>query len=256
MTRWLPANFVTGPIASPASTSFSGFVRSAERNTSAGAPCSICVRRAADESRATVKANAGVARLVGGLDGFERSRERGGQRTQRAQLRRETATDSPRVRYTRQPRPRREAATSDPCVHGRASRGSRDDGTSTTTFVALTMQIASSPTWSPSSRAPSAVMRLTMRCGPGKDLDDGGDTIDLDPRDDPLEPVAGRSRDGRPIRRQRGGARQGAGSPRRSGTRRWPPADRTVVSRPSASQRRTVSTVTPSISAACPIRRT
>ena len=31
-----------------------------------------------------------------------------------------------------------------------------------------------------------------------------------------------------------------------SATSRWPPADRVIVSRPSASQRRSVSTVTPS----------
>jgi hypothetical protein len=36
--------------AKPPSTNFCGFVVSAERKTSAGAPCSICVSRADDES--------------------------------------------------------------------------------------------------------------------------------------------------------------------------------------------------------------
>ena len=61
ITRWLPANGVTPPAASPASTSFCGLAVSADRNTSAGAPCSILVSRAADESVETVSVTPGVA---------------------------------------------------------------------------------------------------------------------------------------------------------------------------------------------------
>ena len=46
----LPAKVTAAPSARPLSTSFFGFVVSADRKTSAGAPCSICVSRAADES--------------------------------------------------------------------------------------------------------------------------------------------------------------------------------------------------------------
>jgi hypothetical protein len=46
----LPANTTAAPSASPLSTSFLGFVVSAESNRSAGAPCSIWVSSAADES--------------------------------------------------------------------------------------------------------------------------------------------------------------------------------------------------------------
>ena len=50
----LPAKVTAAPSARPASTSFFGFVVSAERNTSAGAPCSIWVSSADDESVETV----------------------------------------------------------------------------------------------------------------------------------------------------------------------------------------------------------
>ncbi len=46
----LPAKVTAAPSARPASTSFFGFVVSADRKTSAGAPCSIWVSRADDES--------------------------------------------------------------------------------------------------------------------------------------------------------------------------------------------------------------
>src|SRR3974377_1893609 len=52
--RRLPANFVGAPEARPLSTSFWGFDVSAERNTSTGAPCSIFVSSADDESVDTV----------------------------------------------------------------------------------------------------------------------------------------------------------------------------------------------------------
>src|SRR4051794_23434868 len=55
ITRWLPANGVTSPLANPPPTSFLGFVVSADRKTSAGAPCSIFVSRADDESVETVR---------------------------------------------------------------------------------------------------------------------------------------------------------------------------------------------------------
>jgi hypothetical protein len=46
----LPAKVTTRPSARPASTSFCGLVWSADRKTSAGAPCSICVSSADEES--------------------------------------------------------------------------------------------------------------------------------------------------------------------------------------------------------------
>ena len=57
----LPANGIASPAASPASTSFCGLVVSADRNRSAGAPCSICVSRAADESVEIVRSVPGFA---------------------------------------------------------------------------------------------------------------------------------------------------------------------------------------------------
>src|SRR3954447_16162084 len=45
-----PANGTAAPVASPLSTSFVGFDVSADRKTSAGAPCSIWVTSVADES--------------------------------------------------------------------------------------------------------------------------------------------------------------------------------------------------------------
>ncbi len=61
IVRRLPANGVMSPDANPPSTSFCGLVVSADRNTSAGAPCSIFVSSADDESVDTV-------RVVPGLD--------------------------------------------------------------------------------------------------------------------------------------------------------------------------------------------
>jgi len=49
--------------------------------------------------------------------------------------------------------------------HGFASF---EDGISTMTVVALTTPTASSPTLSPISSTASAVMRLTIRCGPAR----------------------------------------------------------------------------------------
>src|SRR5580765_83466 len=57
----LPANVVAAPAARPLSTSFFGLVVSAERNTSAGAPCSIWVSSVADESVEIVSVVPGLA---------------------------------------------------------------------------------------------------------------------------------------------------------------------------------------------------
>ena len=57
----LPANGTRSPAASPLSTSFCGFVVSADRKTSAGAPCSICVSRADEASVETVSVVPGFA---------------------------------------------------------------------------------------------------------------------------------------------------------------------------------------------------
>jgi hypothetical protein len=59
--RRLPANLVRAPAASPLSTSFWGLAVSADRNTSAGAPCSILVSSAEDESVDIVIAVPGLA---------------------------------------------------------------------------------------------------------------------------------------------------------------------------------------------------
>ena len=57
----LPANTVIEPEARLLSSSFWGFAVSAERNTSAGAPCSILVSSAADESVEMVSVMPGFA---------------------------------------------------------------------------------------------------------------------------------------------------------------------------------------------------
>ena len=57
----LPANVTGSPAARPLSTSFFGFVVSADRKTSAGAPCSICVSSADDESVEIVSVVPGFA---------------------------------------------------------------------------------------------------------------------------------------------------------------------------------------------------
>ncbi len=57
----LPANLVTVPAARPVSTSFCGLAVSAERKTSTGAPCSILVSRAEDESVEMVSVVPGFA---------------------------------------------------------------------------------------------------------------------------------------------------------------------------------------------------
>ena len=57
----LPAKFSGGPAARPLVTSFAGFVVSADRNTSAGAPCSIWVSRVVDESVEIVIVRPGLA---------------------------------------------------------------------------------------------------------------------------------------------------------------------------------------------------
>ncbi len=59
--RRLVANFVTGATAKPSSTSDCGFFVSAERKTSAGAPCSIFVASAVDESVEIVSVAPGFA---------------------------------------------------------------------------------------------------------------------------------------------------------------------------------------------------
>ncbi len=57
----LPANFTTAPDARPVSTSFCGLAVSADRNTSTGAPCSIFVSSAEDESIEMVSVVPGFA---------------------------------------------------------------------------------------------------------------------------------------------------------------------------------------------------
>ena len=57
----LPANTIGSPLANPPSTSFCGLVVSADRNTSAGAPCSIWVSSADDESVEIVSVVPGLA---------------------------------------------------------------------------------------------------------------------------------------------------------------------------------------------------
>src|SRR3954470_17520643 len=61
MVSLLAANGIAGPLANPPSMSFFGFVVSADRNTSAGAPCSICVSRADEESVEIVSVVPGLA---------------------------------------------------------------------------------------------------------------------------------------------------------------------------------------------------
>ena len=55
----LPAKVTAAPAARPLSTSFFGFAVSADRKTSAGAPCSIWVSRADDESVEIVRVEPG-----------------------------------------------------------------------------------------------------------------------------------------------------------------------------------------------------
>src|SRR5207344_276480 len=57
----LSAKLTAGPVVRPLSTSFLGLVVSADRKTSAGAPCSILVSRAADESVEMVSVTPGLA---------------------------------------------------------------------------------------------------------------------------------------------------------------------------------------------------
>ena len=57
----LPAKGTASPAARPLSTSFFGLVVSAERKTSAGAPCSILVSSADDESVETLMVVPGLA---------------------------------------------------------------------------------------------------------------------------------------------------------------------------------------------------
>ena len=57
----LAANGTGSPSARPLSTSFFGFVVSADRKTSAGAPCSIWVSSADEESVEIVRVVPGVA---------------------------------------------------------------------------------------------------------------------------------------------------------------------------------------------------
>ena len=127
-------------------------------------------------------------------------------------------------------------------------------GTSTITFVAFTTQTASSPTFKPISSTASAVMRLTIRCGPAITSTTAatrsfsirvtmpGNRLRADP-----------ATIGRSWACDRRSASSRVTSP--IGTIRWPPDDRSIRSRPSVSQRRSVSTDTCSISAAWPTRR-
>src|SRR5512143_866129 len=56
-----PANGTTDPAARPRSTSVWGLLVSADRNTSAGAPCSILVASAVDESVEMITVVPGVS---------------------------------------------------------------------------------------------------------------------------------------------------------------------------------------------------
>src|SRR3954451_10196849 len=67
MVRMFPANATAAPSARPLSVSFFGFDVSAERNTSAGAPCPICVSSAADESVEIVRIDRGCDASHAGL---------------------------------------------------------------------------------------------------------------------------------------------------------------------------------------------
>ena len=126
-------------------------------------------------------------------------------------------------------------------------------GTSTMTLVAFTTHTASDPTRRPSSSMASAVIRLTTRCGPA--------WTSTRPT------IASRSiRVTMPVNRLRADcATMGLSWPARRRsvtsratsarlTSRWPPADRSAGSRPSSAHRRTVSGLTPRISAASPRR--
>ena len=86
---------------------------------------------------------------------------------------------------------------------------------------------------------------------PGLDLDLRRDPIFDDARDDAGETIAGGlAGSSRPALRF-GLVTAASDSP---SMRRCPPAVRTAMSRPSSTMRRTVSTLTPSIFAACPSR--
>src|SRR5439155_2212785 len=67
IVRTFPANETGLPSASPLPTSPFGFDVSADRKTSAGAPCSIWVSRAADESVESVRTEPGWAASQAGL---------------------------------------------------------------------------------------------------------------------------------------------------------------------------------------------
>src|SRR4051794_34657669 len=59
--RWFAANPSAGPAVRPLSTSFWAFVVSADRKTSAGAPCSILISSADDASVETTRLVPGLA---------------------------------------------------------------------------------------------------------------------------------------------------------------------------------------------------
>src|SRR5439155_18528469 len=67
MVRTFPANATGLPSARPLAASLFGFDVSADRKTSAGAPCSIWVSRAADESVEIVNTEPGWAASQAGL---------------------------------------------------------------------------------------------------------------------------------------------------------------------------------------------
>ena len=123
------------------------------------------------------------------------------------------------------------------------------------TCVAFTTQTPRAPTSSPSSSTASAVIMLTRRCGPART----STTATTASRSTRVTIPANRLRaDWATIGRSAVVRRRSASSRLDLGQRDEPlpaaGADRTLI-RPSASQRRTVSTPTPSSSAASPIRR-
>src|SRR4029077_615825 len=128
------------------------------------------------------------------------------------------------------------------------------DGTSTMTFVALITQMTWSPGFSFSSRTDSAVRRLSRRYGPACTstvaATRSATTFVTTPGSRFRADWAAMGLSGTDLRRAPSVRLTSAAD-----TRRCPPPERFVLSVPSAAQRRIVSTDTPRISAAWPIRR-
>src|SRR6266540_3440528 len=129
----------------------------------------------------------------------------------------------------------------------------RPPGTSITTLVALTAATARSPGARPSSSAASLVISETTRCGPAW-ISTCAATLSLTTR---VTIPRNRLRADWPTIAPGSGALACPAASSASAapsTTRCPPPVRRVGRRPSSPQRRTVSRLTPSSSAACPIR--